>query len=413
MNKVRYLLITMLFSLSCIPISVYPFISYYLFTNEQGQQILLLGDIEHSSELLYTTNILHVNTLTNLVKQETISAPIPCILAMEEPYFFAIQKNTLASNVIIHTTFKELSKQASQLLDKIKFIPYEPRSRPSSVLTGVAQTILDVIEKSFECDSFSTFWTDFKNQLNAQAQNLTQDVTVEVYLNDLEKNQRILEDLVKKYRNEKDVGPFFMRTLTEYQEAKNKAYFFLTRDKDLQQLFEIASVELLNRCSTAQQALTLYTEVIAKILLSELDENFANACFLDKILDAQKAAYWRVIFIGGEDHIQGFIPVLKKLGYSMVKGITLRKQLRTMLFHVHGDINAFSRGLVNVIENFLKNNPEKDVRSCQVCLNTRTVHKIQVCGKCKKVRYCSIECQAKDWPNHKKVCMPHVKESQH
>ena len=26
------------------------------------------------------------------------------------------------------------------------------------------------------------------------------------------------------------------------------------------------------------------------------------------------------------------------------------------------------------------------------------------CGKCKGVLYCSSECQAADWPNHKKVC---------
>jgi hypothetical protein len=26
------------------------------------------------------------------------------------------------------------------------------------------------------------------------------------------------------------------------------------------------------------------------------------------------------------------------------------------------------------------------------------------CGKCKAIRYCSRECQAADWPNHKKVC---------
>lgn len=90
MNKVRYLLITILFSLFCIPSSLYPFISYYLLSNSQGQQILLLGDMEHSSQQLNNINILHVNTLTSLVKQETVSAPIPCILALEEPHFFAI-----------------------------------------------------------------------------------------------------------------------------------------------------------------------------------------------------------------------------------------------------------------------------------------------------------------------------------
>lgn len=30
---------------------------------------------------------------------------------------------------------------------------------------------------------------------------------------------------------------------------------------------------------------------------------------------------------------------------------------------------------------------------------------LSVCGKCKKVRYCSKECQGKDWKVHKKICI--------
>ncbi|KAI9021367.1 hypothetical protein DFJ74DRAFT_707321 [Hyaloraphidium curvatum] len=30
--------------------------------------------------------------------------------------------------------------------------------------------------------------------------------------------------------------------------------------------------------------------------------------------------------------------------------------------------------------------------------------KFQVCAKCKMVKYCSVECQRADWPEHKQVC---------
>ena len=37
---------------------------------------------------------------------------------------------------------------------------------------------------------------------------------------------------------------------------------------------------------------------------------------------------------------------------------------------------------------------------CTVC-GTKTKN---VCQKCKGFYYCSVECQKKDWPNHKKIC---------
>ncbi len=38
---------------------------------------------------------------------------------------------------------------------------------------------------------------------------------------------------------------------------------------------------------------------------------------------------------------------------------------------------------------------------CNVCKKNG---KIKLCSRCKKVRYCSPECQKSDWPTHKTVC---------
>jgi hypothetical protein len=42
------------------------------------------------------------------------------------------------------------------------------------------------------------------------------------------------------------------------------------------------------------------------------------------------------------------------------------------------------------------------VRTCNVCCNLGREYK--VCGRCKARRFCSRQCQLKDWPTHKKVC---------
>lgn len=46
--------------------------------------------------------------------------------------------------------------------------------------------------------------------------------------------------------------------------------------------------------------------------------------------------------------------------------------------------------------------------SCQVCNITDI--KLACCGKCKASKYCSIDCQRKDWPTHKLICNKIVAE---
>ncbi|KAF8164625.1 hypothetical protein K438DRAFT_2025256 [Mycena galopus ATCC 62051] len=52
-----------------------------------------------------------------------------------------------------------------------------------------------------------------------------------------------------------------------------------------------------------------------------------------------------------------------------------------------------------------KDEPAITLYSCYTCgLETKDHDDLKKCGRCHLVRYCSCECQKKDWPSHKRFC---------
>lgn len=46
---------------------------------------------------------------------------------------------------------------------------------------------------------------------------------------------------------------------------------------------------------------------------------------------------------------------------------------------------------------------------CATCQSLSKTLSLRKCSQCKSVRYCSVECQRKHWPEHKKECHKHIK----
>ena len=56
---------------------------------------------------------------------------------------------------------------------------------------------------------------------------------------------------------------------------------------------------------------------------------------------------------------------------------------------------------------------DKEIKQInKFCLNCKIENvELLKCGQCKKVNYCSFNCQKQDWPNHKKICVFPKKDS--
>ena len=55
---------------------------------------------------------------------------------------------------------------------------------------------------------------------------------------------------------------------------------------------------------------------------------------------------------------------------------------------------------------FIEKNKEN---MCHTCHKVAQDNALKTCSRCKKVKYCSKECQVKDWKLHKKNCRKIVK----
>ena len=48
---------------------------------------------------------------------------------------------------------------------------------------------------------------------------------------------------------------------------------------------------------------------------------------------------------------------------------------------------------------------KKKILACHVCQGTES---LKYCGRCKTVKYCSVDCQKQDWADHKPRCKPSI-----
>ncbi len=64
---------------------------------------------------------------------------------------------------------------------------------------------------------------------------------------------------------------------------------------------------------------------------------------------------------------------------------------------------AVARAEILNFEKIMREELPTATRGCTVCNSTSK--SLQPCPRCEAVSYCSVECQTKDWPKHKQLCV--------
>jgi len=73
---------------------------------------------------------------------------------------------------------------------------------------------------------------------------------------------------------------------------------------------------------------------------------------------------------------------------------------------LHPSYNEFIIGALLMITRFLEVEDEESDSSSRKCANCGATEATKLCGRCKRQRYCSVECQKSDWKEHKLRCQP-------
>ena len=156
----------------------------------------------------------------------------------------------------------------------------------------------------------------------------------------------------------------------------------------------------------------------------------ANVGFLVQILSNQHK-YKRIVLVAGNNHTcamqcllkMGYKPIIQNgllteepnaMGYNgpIFKQEEL-KQILSQAFQtkitsstIQQTSNQSSSSSMHHTSS--SSNDTSDVQTSKqvekVCAVCKTTGELQRCSRCKKVHYCSVACQRKAWPVHKKVC---------
>lgn len=396
-----------LFLLTMFVQIVYPFSSYRLLKNGQGNYVLLLGEIHNHIANPVRTD---VETFVKTFLKHELKSPIPCVIELNKEAQSLFVTGKQPKGITVGRTFVQLAEYAhthrQALNSRLKFFLYDPRELESDIVNSITGMLSREI-KALMYNSLpfpnSTEW-----QINKKKFILTDyaPLSLSMYFTKIQEyctKARFIKDTLDV---ESPFLPLFEASLNSLEKALPQVHsLFQSIDSNMR--LETAILTLFDKYTSisAQLSWQRYHEVI-KLLLDTIDYPYAQIMFLGKLIELLESSR-KVVMILSEDHALKLSQFLQSANYKLLREEVIFEELDENWKSAHfatrngwetdmEKLFSFSARLANELEVFL----EKRF-PCAVCQKRE---KTQLCAQCKTTYYCGKECQKAHWPTHKSLC---------
>lgn len=366
--KINKLLLSLICLVS-LQISGFP-ISFNEFNTDENKKIIILGDFHKT--LNAKAEEQYINILLSFFNNQEKLIEHKTMVLLEAPTKPFTQKNICGLN--ISPTKK--NSFINNLNPLITNNPYQNVTFKNADIRTFTKELHEIFNIIQEIEDYSQNNNNFPVRKNEYLKKF--NVTIKDYLIYLQTLKHITEEVSENYVELKEISK---QVLIGLETQKN--LFIKATQKLIPEDSFLKLILQENNSESLKTAINKWTNFIICT-----DGYVTDLCFVRSILDSLKTNNTIVIAAGDRHASQIKLFLSKKYRLSSSEGATY-----------YEDINNSQPIELQKFNALFKNE-----KNCTVCF--KDIESNQRCSQCKKVYYCSRECQIEDWKFHKKVCKP-------
>lgn len=135
-----------------------------------------------------------------------------------------------------------------------------------------------------------------------------------------------------------------------------------------------------------------------RVLFTGLSDPILELAYIEQFLILSQGGMKYIIFVVGHAHLAPLLKLCNTLHMQELVKITRLEEREPRTYYVSKSVSSadVSQCIISSLKDLLV-----EECFCRGCLKKEA---LQRCSACKKVCYCSVSCQSKDWQDHKKTC---------